>query len=238
MSSLIERTFSEDVKSILCDSQNGSANKVVNQIALDKNLLSLRENILSEKIESIVCDNENGSDKNAADQVASDKRRADKGETEYMKLKVVGQNCNEIHFRVKITTQMGKLKKSYSERVGAPIALLRFLFDGKRINDDETPKSLEMEQDDFIEVYQEQTGRGADEGEIKYIKRNVVGQVSNEIHFRVKMTTQMGKLKKSYSERVGAPIASLRVLSDGKRINDDETPKSLEMEQDDVIEVY
>ena len=34
----------------------------------------------------------------------------------------------------------------------------RFLFDGRRINDDETPKSLEMEQDDVIEVYQEQTG--------------------------------------------------------------------------------
>merc|ERR1712203_1344683 len=79
-------------------------------------------------------------------------------ETEYIKLKVVGQDSNEIHFRVKMTTQMGKLKKSYSERVGAPIASLRFLFDGKRINDDETPKSLEMEQDDVIEVYQEQTG--------------------------------------------------------------------------------
>ena len=32
-------------------------------------------------------------------------------------LKVVGQDSNEIHFRVKQTTQMGKLKKSYSERV-------------------------------------------------------------------------------------------------------------------------
>ena len=64
----------------------------------------------------------------------------------------------EIHFRVKQTTLMGKLKKSYSERVGVPIASLRFLFDGRRINDDETPKALEMEQDDVIEVYQEQTG--------------------------------------------------------------------------------
>ena len=34
----------------------------------------------------------------------------------------------------------------------------RFLFDGRRINDDENPKALEMEQDDVIEVYQEQTG--------------------------------------------------------------------------------
>ena len=55
---------------------------------------------------------------------------------------------------MKQTTQMGKLKKSYSERVGVPVTSLRFLFDGRRINDDETPKALEMEQDDVIEVYQ------------------------------------------------------------------------------------
>merc|ERR1712018_134258 len=80
------------------------------------------------------------------------------GETEYIKLKVVGQDSNEIHFRVKMSTNMGKLKKSYAERVGVPVSSLRFLFDGRRINDDETPKALEMEQDDVIEVYQERTG--------------------------------------------------------------------------------
>jgi len=78
--------------------------------------------------------------------------------SEYIKLKVVGQDANEIHFRVKMTTQMGKLKKSYAERLGVPQSSLRFLFDGRRINDDETPKQLEMEADDVIEVYQEQTG--------------------------------------------------------------------------------
>jgi small ubiquitin-related modifier len=86
-------------------------------------------------------------------------------DTEYIKLKVVGQDSNEIHFRVKQTTQMGKLKKSYSERVGVPVTSLRFLFDGRRINDDETPKALEMEQDDVIEVYQEQTGGMGDDSD-------------------------------------------------------------------------
>ena len=43
------------------------------------------------------------------------------------------------------------------------VSLPRFLFDGRRINDDETPKALEMEQDDVIEVYQEQTGGDVDE---------------------------------------------------------------------------
>ena len=56
---------------------------------------------------------------------------------------------------------------------------------GKRNNDGKTPKSLEMEQDDVIEVYQEQTEGGTDEAETEYVKLKVVGQDSNEIHFRV-----------------------------------------------------
>nr|XP_018915277.1 PREDICTED: small ubiquitin-related modifier-like [Bemisia tabaci] len=78
--------------------------------------------------------------------------------SDFIKLKVVGNDSNEIHFRVRMTTHMGKLKKSYSERVGVPVTSLRFLYEGRRIHDDETPKQLEMENDDIIEVYQEQTG--------------------------------------------------------------------------------
>ncbi|CAF5227609.1 unnamed protein product, partial [Rotaria magnacalcarata] len=54
-----------------------------------------------------------------------------------------------------MTTSMGKLKKSYAERQGVAVGSLRFLFDGKRINDEETPKLLEMEDNDTIDVYQE-----------------------------------------------------------------------------------
>jgi len=86
------------------------------------------------------------------------KQEAGDSNSEYIKLKVVGQDSNEIHFRVKMTTQFGKLKKSYSERVGVQVGSLRFLFDGRRINDTDTPKLLEMENDDVIEVYQEQSG--------------------------------------------------------------------------------
>ena len=79
-----------------------------------------------------------------------------------LKLKVVGhlgqdmKDVNEIHFQVKRTTQMGKLKKIYSERVGVSLTSLHFHFDGGRLNDDQTPEALEMEQDDVIEVYEEQ----------------------------------------------------------------------------------
>ena len=117
----------------------------------------------------------------------------------------------------------------------------------------DTPEQLEMKQDDVIKVYQELQEKNLNledqddfntyldnaeaAGETEHIELKVVDQGSNEIHFRVKMTTEMGKLKKSYSERVGVPVSSLYFLFDGRRINDNDTPKQLEMEQDDVIEV-
>ena len=88
---------------------------------------------------------------------------------------------------------MGKLKKSYSERVGAPIASLRFLFDGKRINDDETPKSLEMEQDDVIEVYQEQTGGGADDDvELFSVEEKLLSETARLISQSLELKSILG----------------------------------------------
>ncbi|XP_045852173.1 small ubiquitin-related modifier 1-like [Meles meles] len=56
-----------------------------------------------------------------------------KKEGEYIKLKVTGQDSSEIHFEVKMTTYLKKLKESYCQR------------------------QLGMEIEDVIEVYQEQT---------------------------------------------------------------------------------
>ncbi|XP_071961762.1 small ubiquitin-related modifier-like [Antedon mediterranea] len=78
--------------------------------------------------------------------------------SEYITLKVTSQDNSEVHFKVKMTTTMKKLKESYCSRIGVPIPTLRFLFDGQRISDEQTAKDLEMEDDDVIEVYQQQTG--------------------------------------------------------------------------------
>ena len=145
------------------------------------------------------------------------------GDADYIKLKVVGQDSNEIHFRVKHTTQMGKLKKSYSERVGVPVTslrysydffiyslqvfLFRFLFDGRRINDDETPKALEMEQDDVIEVYQEQTGGGViwdtlEEAAEETFDIQVVGAGTSRTRVTVLPGMDMKDLKNSFCSQV------------------------------------
>ncbi|XP_008295960.1 small ubiquitin-related modifier 1-like [Stegastes partitus] len=82
----------------------------------------------------------------------------EKKEGEYIKLKVIGQDNTEIHFKVKMTTHLKKLKESYSKRQGVSSSSLRFLFEGNRVSDQHTPKELGMEDEDVIEVYQEQTG--------------------------------------------------------------------------------
>uniref|UniRef100_A0AAQ5XPX5 Small ubiquitin-related modifier n=1 Tax=Amphiprion ocellaris TaxID=80972 RepID=A0AAQ5XPX5_AMPOC len=64
----------------------------------------------------------------------------DKKDGEYIKLKVIGQDSSEIHFKVKMTTHLKKLKESYSQRQGVPASTLRFLFEGQRIADNQTPK--------------------------------------------------------------------------------------------------
>ncbi|KPM05598.1 hypothetical protein NH340_JMT07628 [Sarcoptes scabiei] len=91
----------------------------------------------------------------------TDKSSVSGPSAEYIKIKVIGQDTSELHFRVKKTTSFAKLKKSYSDRIGVPLPSLRFLFDGRRIDDQDTPQALEMEEDDVIEVFQEQTGGSA-----------------------------------------------------------------------------
>jgi hypothetical protein len=46
-------------------------------------------------------------------------------EAKYIKLRVVGQDCNEIYFWVNFSTNMGKLKKLYAERTGVAVSYLR-----------------------------------------------------------------------------------------------------------------
>ncbi|XP_014438347.1 small ubiquitin-related modifier 1-like [Tupaia chinensis] len=82
----------------------------------------------------------------------------DKKEGDYIKLKAIGQDSSEIHFKVKMTTHLKKLKESSCQRQGVPVNSLRFLFEGQRIADNHTPKEPGMEEEDVIEVYQEQIG--------------------------------------------------------------------------------
>jgi len=89
-------------------------------------------------------------------EVAEDKSMAS---DEYIRLRVITSDMtNEVHFRVKSATALVRLKRSYCSKLGFQVDELRFVFDGHRITDEDTPKSLGMINDDVIEIYQERTG--------------------------------------------------------------------------------
>jgi len=65
----------------------------------------------------------------------------------------------------------------------------------------------------------------------------IVSTDGNEVFFKIKKTTRLNKLKTAYAERVGADVASIRLLFDGNRIGEDQTAADLDMEEGDAIEV-
>ena len=150
---------------------------------------------------------------------------------EYILLKVVDIYDpipdRKIHFKVKFTTQLGELKKTWSQRMGLQLSSLRFVFQSHSINDDDTPHTLQMKDGDIIEVFLD----GSVAIEVKDWNNKV-------IYFKVKLTTQLGKLKNSWSERMGIQLSRLRFVFQSKHINDDDTPETLKMKDGDIIEVY
>ena len=91
--------------------------------------------------------------------ISTRQRNRRKSKENTIKLKVVGQGSKairsrlrEVHFNYKMSKKMGRLKKFYETHIGVPIASLQFLFAGKRIKNNDTPKTLKMRQNDVIEV--------------------------------------------------------------------------------------
>ncbi|CAH8858654.1 unnamed protein product [Trichobilharzia szidati] len=78
--------------------------------------------------------------------------------SEHINVKVQGQEGSIIHFKIKKNTPLRKLMMAYCDRLGLKQPTVRFIFDGNNIHDTDTPASLDMGEDDTIEVFQTQTG--------------------------------------------------------------------------------
>lgn len=63
-----------------------------------------------------------------------------------------------VTFKVKETTMMEKIFDEVADMVGVDGVHLRFLLDGERIEPTQTPKTLELDSDDFIFVVEEHGG--------------------------------------------------------------------------------
>lgn len=83
-----------------------------------------------------------------------------KAEVKHLNIKVKSPTGNEVFFKVKPTTQFSKVMKAYCAKIGATPKSVRFLFDGVRIREEQTPQDLELEDEDEIDAMVEQMGGG------------------------------------------------------------------------------
>lgn len=77
---------------------------------------------------------------------------------ETITIRVKDQTGEETYFKVKPHTRMEKIFNAYAERKGVQSGALRFLLDGARITAEQTPKMLELEDQDQIDCLLEQVG--------------------------------------------------------------------------------
>jgi len=74
---------------------------------------------------------------------------------------VTTQTGEEVFFKIKRNTKMSKLQGAYASKVGKDVGTIRFLYDGARVQEHDTPASLDMEDNDTIDVMVEQVGGSA-----------------------------------------------------------------------------
>ena len=85
------------------------------------------------------------------------------GKTLYLKMqpltiRIKDGNGEETQFRVNPTVYMAQVFIAYSHRRGVSRATLRFLLDGERVGDFDTPYLLALEDGDQIDAILEQVG--------------------------------------------------------------------------------
>ena len=65
----------------------------------------------------------------------------DQPKSEHLNIKVTDNN-NEVFFKIKRTTNLSKLMNAFCERQGKAPTSVRFLFDGARVNPNDSPDSV------------------------------------------------------------------------------------------------
>ena len=80
-------------------------------------------------------------------------------------IKIKDQQENETFFKIKNHTKFGKVFDAYCDRQSLARNTVRFLFEGTRVQDTDTPESLDLEDGDMIQAMLEQVGGdGSDAG--------------------------------------------------------------------------
>jgi len=186
--------------------------------------------------------------------MSDDEAKPADGVNEPITIRVKDQTGEETMFKIKKSTKMSKVFSAYAQRKGVEPASLRFLLDGERIGPDETPKMLELEDEDQIDCVLAQVGGSDGDGNDgvdakpeggaaaaggnEPITIRVKDQNGEETMFKIKKTTRMKKVFATYAARKGVEATAMRFMLDGENIDPEATPAGLDLDDDDQIDCF
>lgn len=169
----------------------------------------------------------------------------EKPDTEqHISVKVVTRDGIEMFIGIGKTSEFSKLMADFCAAQGIVPSSVVFIYKASLLHPEQTPESVGMEEGDAIEVifledYNKNGGNipsTSSNESSEHISLNVVGQSGSEIFFKIKKKTKFKKLIDAYCQRQAVEPLSVRFLYDGVRIQPDQTPESLEMEDGDIID--
>ncbi|RZC57925.1 hypothetical protein C5167_005238 [Papaver somniferum] len=91
---------------------------------------------------------------------------------------------SELYFKIKRDVKLSRVMAAYCKRKDLDFRYIKFLFDEKQINLNQTPDKLKMEEGDIIDVVQNQNGGGGYEITAKWeenAKKNNIKNGGEEI---------------------------------------------------------
>ena len=146
-------------------------------------------------------------------------------------------------------TTIGRIKNVLSQQFKTGKDKIQLSMDSEVIsNDEQTIKSFMEKNDIEFEENEEKSfqmdckiisSSPAASSPAAKNKTNIIfrDQLGEESFFLVRNDAPLQHLMREYSKQVGTRISSIRFLLDGDRINDDDTVTSLEMKDNDIIDV-
>ncbi|KAM0786931.1 hypothetical protein ACM66B_002353 [Microbotryomycetes sp. NB124-2] len=180
-----------------------------------------------------------------------------KPENQHVSLRIQGAGFPELLIKVKKTTKLQKMMNAYCERVGKTLREIRFLFDGHKLQGEQTVADLDIDDEDdevVIDVVQEaassgvrlppmpasperQDARAQVNPQVKSVSLRVTGVSMPELLIKVKTTTKLGKMMRAYAERANKNPDDIRFMLDGVRLNADHTVYDLDLDDGDGEEI-
>jgi small ubiquitin-related modifier len=175
--------------------------------------------------------------------------KQDNNDSGHINIKVKDQNENEVFFKIKKTTKLSKVFNAYCTRKSIQRESVRFLLDGSRVQGEDTPKSLDMEDGDMIESVLEQAGGDATPQPVAQVHTKgddtpshssaidikIIDDKGHEFPFKIKRTCKFSKIFEAYTDIQSLNSCHVCFTFNDIKICGEETPQYHGTEYGDVI---